>query len=232
MFALSLLVVATNAIAKTGDFWSPMTTNVPVYDGPDKSFPVQLTIGPTDIVRQKSDNKIRGFIKVEIPKYSKAPGYVLEKQLVFLGGTEASDRAAPPANPAPARASDAPTSVQVEPSGSGLAPPLILLLVLLLCGLAYLAYRFRTNIEEHLRTATDRLVALRSRVSFRRASSKSELDSDYEIFKTVADELDARKIDRALWTQALALSEGDTKRQEAIYARLRAERLKEELRKR
>lgn len=50
--------------------------------------------------------------------------------------------------------------------------------------------------------------------------------SDYELFGRIADELGSGETDRSLWTQALALSEGNADKQKAIYVKLRASQIR------
>ncbi len=58
-----------------------------------------------------------------------------------------------------------------------------------------------------------------------RSKDAGEL-GDYEIFERIADELENGETDRALWTQALALSEGDADKQKALYVKLRASKIR------
>jgi len=51
---------------------------------------------------------------------------------------------------------------------------------------------------------------------------QQESDSEYSLYKQIADELESGEVDRALWTKALEISEGDEKKQKAIYIKLRS----------
>lgn len=90
--ALLLFVLLPVAVhAAIGDHWAAKEVNTPVYEGPDRSFRVQAYVGPDDVIRQQSNKKIRGFLKMLVPRENYATGYVLEEQVEFLGGMEAEE---------------------------------------------------------------------------------------------------------------------------------------------
>lgn len=55
------------------------------------------------------------------------------------------------------------------------------------------------------------------------------MTADKEIYRLIADEMTAQKMDAALWIQATALAEGDPGKREAAYIRLRFDDLKKSL---
>lgn len=88
--ALLLFVLLPVAVhAEIGDHWAAKEANTPVFEGPDRAFRVIAYVGPDDVIRQQSNKKIRGFLKMLVPRENYATGYVLEEHIEFLGGMEA-----------------------------------------------------------------------------------------------------------------------------------------------
>lgn len=86
---LLLVLLPVLARAEIGDHWAAKEANTPVFEGPDRAFRVIAYVGPDDVIRQQSNKKIRGFLKMLVPRENYATGYVLEEHIEFLGGMEA-----------------------------------------------------------------------------------------------------------------------------------------------
>lgn len=70
--------------------------------------------------------------------------------------------------------------------------------------------------------ATQPDVAITEEPTMEISPMEQDASSDNRIYEQIADELDSGEMDRAVWTKALAMSEGDIEKQKALYVRLRA----------
>jgi len=63
-----------------------------------------------------------------------------------------------------------------------------------------------------------------------RSSMRLDIDEnsedDYSLYQIISDELESNQMDMPIWTQALALADGDNEKQKANYIKLRLKKLK------
>jgi len=141
-----LLVVSMPVVvhAEIGDHWAAKEANTPVFEGPDRSFRVQTYVEPDDVIRQQSNKKIRGFLKMLIPKENYATGYVLEEQVEFLGGMENGEDVAKAHRDKPKHAEDAMQGPQASGGFGWIAWTLIFLLTAAVASISWVLVRQRS----------------------------------------------------------------------------------------
>jgi len=201
LFAIIVFVVALVPVrADYGDHWAPRHDRVAVYEGPDRGFPVVTYIGRGDRVRQESNRKIRGFLKISLPDAGGLGGYVLERQLTFVP-TPVDDSVAQAISERRRLTAEIADLVRARAGGFPWAG------LLLLSFLAVLAIGFVLFVR--------RVGAARVAVTGAAGANDGEGRSG-----SAADD-DA---DRALWLKAMTLVGGDATRAQARFRELKVAR--------
>jgi hypothetical protein len=141
--AMCISAVLCSAVVSGGygDYYTPASSTVPVYSGPDKAFRITTYVGPDDVVMEQGFSRVRGFVEVYLPSRSHSRGYVLATDLVSVATPRGFSDTPPPAirrpEESPAREEgQAASRAAGEPSVSSYLPYIAIVLAVVVAVLA------------------------------------------------------------------------------------------------